>query len=299
MDGLDRTAGAIRGRSTRICGVVSAEMDNYEPGYYTGRVMEAVKLLSERVMPNFAEKVEANVQLLSQGNQVSEIEQNEFIDAARLVYEGVREIRRAVLLNRGTIEYDSDEIEWDNPDIRTVPENDNHRTRTDSSLGAIAPSDLVDEYPEITGVTTARDAMKKMPEKDRAKIAEQVEVFRVEKRKFDIEVSKWDDNGNDIIVLAKHMCLIMMEMTDFTRGKGPLSTTLAVITSAKKISEAGTKLDKLARQIADQCPESSTKKDLLAYLQRIALYCHQLNITSRVSNNFTRKFKTLKTHKKS
>jgi len=46
----------------------------------------------------------------------------------------------------------------------------------------------------------------------------QVEVFRVEKRKFDLEVSKWDDTGNDIIVLAKHMCMIMMEMTDFTRG---------------------------------------------------------------------------------
>ena len=117
VDGLDRTAGAIRGRSTRICGVVSAEMDNYEPGYYTGRVMEAVKLLSERVMPNFAEKVEANVQIFSQGAQnINQEEQNEFIDAARLVYEGVREIRRAVLLNRGTIDYDSD-IEWDNPEI--------------------------------------------------------------------------------------------------------------------------------------------------------------------------------------
>ena len=57
---------------------------------------------------------------------------------------------------------------------------------------------------------------------------------------------------------------------------------MAVINAAKRISEAGTKLDKLARQIADQCPESSTKKDLLAYLQRIALYCHQLNITSKV-----------------
>merc|ERR1711973_993666 len=55
-----------------------------------------------------------------------------------------------------------------------------------------------------------------------------------------------------------------------------------VINAAKKISEAGTKLDKFARLIADQCPESSTKKDLLAYLQRIALYCHQLNITSKV-----------------
>merc|ERR1712113_455767 len=78
------------------------------------------------------------------------------------------------------------------------------------------------------------------------------------------------------------MCLIMMEMTDFTRGKGPLQTTMAVIEAARKISEAGTKLDDLARKIADQCAESTTKKDLLAYLERITLYCHQLNITSRV-----------------
>jgi catenin alpha len=141
---------------------------------------------------------------------------------------------------------------------------------------------MVDEYPEISGITSAREAMKNMPEPDRAKIAEQVEVFRTEKRLFDQEVSKWDDNGNDVIVMAKHMCMIMMEMTDFTRGKGPLKPTMAVINAAKKISEAGTKLDKLARQVADQCPESSTKNDLLAYLQRIALYCHQLSITSRV-----------------
>ena len=89
--------------------------------------------------------------------------------------------------------------------------------------------------------------MKNLPEEDRAKIAQQVEVFRIEKRAFDYEVSKWDDKGNDIIVLAKHMCMIMMEMTDFTRGKGPLKTTMDVINAAKKISEAGTKLDKLAR----------------------------------------------------
>jgi len=147
--------------------------------------------------------------------------------------------------------------------------------------------------------------MRKMTEEDKERIAQQVESFRTEKLKFDREVAKWDDTGNDIIVIAKHMCMIMMEMTDFTRlvilvtlcsiavstngilftycrGRGPLKTTMDVINAAKKISEAGTKLDKLARQIADQCPESSTKKDLLAYLQRIALYCHQLNITSKV-----------------
>lgn len=124
--------------------------------------------------------------------------------------------------------------------------------------------------------------MRKMTEEDKQKIAQQVELFRKEKMTFDSEVAKWDDTGNDIIFLAKHMCMIMMEMTDFTRGRGPLKTTMDVINAAKKISEAGTKLDKLTREIAEQCPESSTKKDLLAYLQRIALYCHQIQITSKV-----------------
>lgn len=45
-DLLDRTAGAIRGRAARVAAVVSAEMDNYEPGLYTERVMEAVGVLN-------------------------------------------------------------------------------------------------------------------------------------------------------------------------------------------------------------------------------------------------------------
>lgn len=59
--------------------------------------------------------------------------------------------------------------------------------------------------------------MAQLPQEEKAKIAEQVESFRQEKSKLDAEVAKWDDNGNDIIVLAKQMCMIMMEMTDFTR----------------------------------------------------------------------------------
>ena len=47
-DTLDRTAGAIRGRAARVCNVVGAEMDNYEPCAYTERVLEAVKVLREQ-----------------------------------------------------------------------------------------------------------------------------------------------------------------------------------------------------------------------------------------------------------
>lgn len=65
-----------------------------------------------------------------------------------------------------------------------------------------------------------RAKMRELPEAEKAKIKEQVQEFVLEKRLLDIEVSKWDESSNDIIVLAKQMCMIMMEMTDFTRGKG-------------------------------------------------------------------------------
>ncbi|XP_065158761.1 catenin alpha-like [Atheta coriaria] len=270
-DTLERTAGGIRGRSQRVCNVVAAEMDNYEPCIYTKRVLEAVKVLNEQVMPKFGQRVSVAVSALA-SNPQKDVDENDFIDASRLVYDGVREIRRAVLMNRADEDLDPEDVELD----------ENYTLETRSKSSAHTGEHGVDEYPDISGITTAREAMGKMPEEDKQKILQQVEFFRSEKLKFDREVAKWDDTGNDIVVLAKHMCMIMMEMTDFTRGRGPLKTTMDVINAAKKISEAGNKLDKLTKQIADQCPESSTKKDLLAYLQRINLYCHQISITSKV-----------------
>ena len=166
-------------------------------------------MLRSEYLPMFNSQVESAVTALV-ASPPGVVDENEFIDASRLVYDGVREIRRAVLMNRGEEEIDTD-TEWEEFDET-------------SDIGSNRPlvesrqEDLIDEFPEITGITTARDAMKKLPEAERLKIAEQVEEFRSERVKFDREVSKWDDQGNDVIVLAKHMCMIMMEMTDFTRG---------------------------------------------------------------------------------
>ncbi|XP_050556403.1 catenin alpha isoform X2 [Spodoptera frugiperda] len=270
-DSLERTAGAIRGRAARVCSVVTQEMDNYEPCIYTKRVLEAVTVLRDQVMSKFGVRVDAAVSALG-GGAGAALDENDFIDASRLVYDAVREIRRAVLMNRDEEELDPEDVELD----------EHYTLETRSKSSAHTGEHGVDEYPDISGITNAREAMRKMTEEDKRKILQQVELFRREKMTFDNEVAKWDDAGNDIIMLAKHMCMIMLEMTDFTRGRGPLKTTMDVINAAKKISEAGTKLDKLTREIAEQCPESSTKQDLLAYLQRIALYCHQIQITSKV-----------------
>lgn len=270
-DSLERTAGAIRGRAARVCSVVTQEMDNYEPCIYTKRVLEAVTVLRDQVMSKFAVRVDAAVSALG-GGAGGALDENDFIDASRLVYDAVREIRRAVLMNRDEEDLDPEDVDLD----------EQYTLETRSKSSAHTGEHGVDEYPDISGITNAREAMRKMTEEDKRKILQQVELFRREKMSFDNEVAKWDDAGNDIIMLAKHMCMIMLEMTDFTRGRGPLKTTMDVINAAKKISEAGTKLDKLTREIAEQCPESSTKQDLLAYLQRIALYCHQIQITSKV-----------------
>uniref|UniRef100_A0A672Y3U0 Catenin alpha-2 n=1 Tax=Sphaeramia orbicularis TaxID=375764 RepID=A0A672Y3U0_9TELE len=245
------------------CVIALQEMENYEPGVYTERVLESIKLLSETVMPRFAEQVEVAIEALST-NPPQAFEENEFIDASRLVYDGVRDIRKAVLMIR-TPEELEDDSDFEQEDYDT-------RSRTSVQT----------EDDQLIAGQSARAIMAQLPQEEKAKIAEQVESFRQEKCKLDAEVAKWDDNGNDIIVLAKQMCMIMMEMTDFTRGKGPLKNSSDVINAAKKIAEAGSRMDKLARAVADQCPDSACKQDLLAYLQRIALYCHQLNICSKV-----------------
>ena len=43
----------------------------------------------------------------------------------------------------------------------------------------------------------------------------------------------------------------MMQMTDFTRGTGPLKQTIDVIDSAKSIASLGNNLEALASQIAE------------------------------------------------
>lgn len=263
---LDRTAGVIRGRCARVCSVVNTEMFNYEPGPYTDRVMEAVVVLRDQVIINFAQKTKNIVDALGQCSHFS-LDENGFVHISTLVYDSVREIRKAVLMQKISEENDSD-LEVEN-------ELTEYETRSKSSY-------ITDQDNVIYEEDNDRGRMRALPEEERIKIQQQVQVFRVEKAKLDRELAKWDESGNDIIILAKQMCMIMMEMTDFTRGRGPLKSTMDVINAAKKISEAGANLDKLCKQIADQCPDSASKKDLMAYLQRIALYCHQLNITSKV-----------------
>lgn len=98
-DTLDHTAGAIRGRVARICNVVSAEMDNYEPCDYTNKVLDHVVVLKDQIIVNFAQSVSYAINALN-SQPIRDPDENGFIEASRLVYDGVRDVRNAVLLIR-------------------------------------------------------------------------------------------------------------------------------------------------------------------------------------------------------
>ncbi|KAM9232679.1 catenin alpha-3 [Leptosomus discolor] len=255
-DYLDRAAGAIRGRASRVAHIVSGEMDNYEPGAYTEGVMKNVQYLTKNVIPEFISQVNIALESLSK-NTVHLFDDNQFVDISKKVYDTIHNIRCAVMMIRTP-----EELE----DVSDLEED--HDARSHTSIQTEGKTD--------------RAKMTQLPEAEKEKIAEQVADFKKVKSKLDAEIEIWDDTSNDIIVLAKRMCVIMMEMTDFARGRGPLKNTSDVINAAKMISESGSRMDVLARLIANQCPDQSCKQDLLAYLEQIKLYSHQLKICSQV-----------------
>ena len=117
-----------------------------------------------------------------------------------------------------------------------------------------------------------------LTDEQREKINAELSSLRKEKTNFDREVLKWDDQSNEIVVLAKQIAVIMMDMVKFTRGVGPYPTTLDIINAAKRINEIGLKLEKLCRKLASECPESQSKKELISYLNALPLFCNQLSI---------------------
>ena len=57
-------------------------------------------LLLFLVLPNFVDRTKATLERLEDSNCDEFLEDNEFIRASHLVYDGVREVRTAVLMNR-------------------------------------------------------------------------------------------------------------------------------------------------------------------------------------------------------
>ena len=171
---LASVSASLQGRTQRISEVVTAEMESFEAGVYTETVMEAVNNLMTVHVSNFVAQVDLVVENYLHVPQ-TEVDENEFLDSSRQLYEGVRDIRRAVLI--GIV---VNEIQTDTEDSSV----------DDEEYVVVVEDDVVDEYPDLDGIDSAADAMRHLPESERSQIAEQVEQFLTEQQKFDQEVSR-------------------------------------------------------------------------------------------------------------
>lgn len=253
----------INGRVIRVSEIVKCEMDNYELCQFTQNITNICSVLRNKLIPNFSRSVDYAHEALK-CQPIKDPNENDFIDASRLIYDGVRDIRNALLLipNDST---DENEDEEDNLEVR------------DDQVRPPEPQPIESEIPLIKA--------ENITEEQREQLSQQLDSFAKEKNNFEREVLKWDDKSNDIVVLAKQICVVMMNMTDFMQGRGPFKTTTDIINAAKQISGLGTNLEKLVKELADECPESPSKRELLGYLKQLPLFCNQLNIASKVKEN--------------
>lgn len=57
---------------------------------------------------------------------------------------------------------------------------------------------------------------------------QEIQALKEEKQQLETEVEKWNDNTNELIVLAKDMGMMLVEMSDFTRSFGIFSLDILV-----------------------------------------------------------------------
>jgi hypothetical protein len=106
---------------------------------------------------------------LRSGEKTTAVDENEFIDAARMLYDGVRDIRRATLMYRPRGDLEAEEEEED--DMGT--EDDKEDVVKDEGANNDKEKDATEAGKEVT---TIREAIQRLPDTDRQEICRELEV---------------------------------------------------------------------------------------------------------------------------
>jgi catenin alpha len=264
----------IISRTIRVCDVVNSEMSNFEKCDFTIKVIETVKIIRTNFVSNFIKAADYAKQALN-SQPMKDPNENEFIEASRNIYDSVRELRNALLL------IPQQDEDWDNIEDEEILKQET----VDSNSNDFNKHQADDFEEESQSETSNLLNSNNITQEQKEELTQNLDSFNKEKKNFDKEVLKWDEKSNDIVVLSKEMCVLMMNMTDYTRGRGPYKTVESVILAAKKISQIGSKLEKLIKELCDSCPESQSKVELLGYLKKLPLFLNQLNVVAKVKEN--------------
>ncbi|CAL1545906.1 unnamed protein product [Lymnaea stagnalis] len=118
---------------------------------------------------------------------------------------------------------------------------------------------------------------------EQAKIAKLGLEMKLITSETEAEADKWEEPDNAVVKRAKNMSSMAFSMYLFTRGEGPLRTTHDLFVQAQFFAQEGNKLYSTIQNFAQRVPSCPQKEELLMYLERIPLCCHQLLTTLKSS----------------
>ena len=137
--------------------------------------------------------------------------------------------------------------------------------------------------PPHTGIDTeVQVILSNLSPPEKTRLASARQEFHLQQIKLETAVNKWDETENDVIFLAKEMCVMMMDMSDFTKGEGPIHRPQELIETANKLAYSSHQLESLITTIIESCHDENIVRDLQAYLSEAKLYAHQIKMTSKV-----------------
>ncbi|GFN89566.1 alpha-catulin [Plakobranchus ocellatus] len=126
------------------------------------------------------------------------------------------------------------------------------------------------------GTTSRSPRPAKLDPEEQAKIAKLGLEMKLITTETDAEADKWEEPDNAVVKRAKNMSSMAFSMYLFTRGEGPLRTTQHLFVQAHFFAQEGTKLYSTIQHFAQRVPPCSHKEELMMYLERIPVCCHQL-----------------------
>lgn len=99
-----------------------------------------------------------------------------------------------------------------------------------------------------------------------------------------VEANKWEEDGNELIQLARQMALLFAKMSKFITDEEYFLTQpkKMLIDTAKQIAKVSAEFSKKAREISRQCPDKRMKHDLNLTIDRIPTISTQLKILATV-----------------
>ncbi|XP_065072400.1 vinculin-like [Rhopilema esculentum] len=236
--------------TNRIVQVARGEVENLDDPKFKNEVGAATEQLSERVSPLIL-----SAKAVAQNPNDAAAKEG-YLRAATKLKEGVADLRKVFIP--------------DAPDISKLNISDASPSRPPPprpplpSEEAIKPS----EAQKFEAVLRAPPADNRMA---------------VAAHHLHSEATKWAEEGNAIIQAAKNLALLFAKMSKFVSEEdGEQSSKKELIDTAKLIAINSQNVVKLARQVADECPDKRLKQVLLQTVERIPTTGTQLKILATV-----------------